>query len=65
MMSSDEKLSLTTDEDDQDKDNIEQDEDNIEQDGAPSTEQEEGHGTAMRHFRDGVTELMWTYWNQN
>ena len=58
MMSSDDKVSLTTDED-------HQDEDNIKQDGEPSTQQEHGDGTAMGQFWDGVTELMWTYRNHN
>ena len=58
MMSSDDEVSLTTDEDDQDEDNIKQDGDNIEHDGAPSTEQDEGHENAMGQFQDGVTELM-------
>ena len=52
------EVSLTTDEDNQD-------EDNIEEDGEPSTQQQEGHGAVMGQFRDGVTELMWTYLNQN
>ena len=54
MMSSDDEVSLTMDEDDHD-------EDNIEKDGEPSTQQEHGDGTAMGQFWDGVTELMWTY----
>ena len=65
MTSFDNKVSLIADEDDQDEDNIDQDRDNIKQDGAPLTEQEEGHGTAMGHFWDGVTKLMWTYRNRN
>ena len=56
MMSSDDDVSLTTDED-------EQDEDNSEQDAEPSTHQENGDGNATRHFRDGIRKLMWTYQN--
>ena len=51
MMSSDDEVSATAYVDDQDKDNIEQD-------GAPSTKQEEGHGTTMGKFWDGIVELM-------
>ena len=58
MMSFDDEVSLTADED-------HQDEDNIEQDGEPSTQQEQGDGIAMGQFWDGVIELMWTYRNQN
>ena len=48
MMSSDDEVSLTVDED-------QPDEDNIEQDGEPSTQQEQAEGIAMGHFQDGVT----------
>ena len=65
MMSFDDEVSLTTHVDDQDEDDIEQDEDNIEQDRGPSTEQEDGHQTAMGQFQDGITELIWTYRNHN
>ena len=54
MMSSNDEVSLPADEDNQD-------EDNGEQNGEPSTQQEQGDGTAMGQFRDGVIELMWTY----
>ena len=54
MMSFDDEVSLTTNEDHQDEDNYEQDEE-------PSTQQEQGDGTAMRHFWEGITKLMWTY----
>ena len=65
MISSNDEVSLTAHVDDHDKDDIEQDGDNIDQDGGPSTEQEDGHQTAMGQFWDGVTELMWTFRNQN
>ena len=58
MMSSDDEVSLTADEDDQDKDSTEQDRDNIEQDGAPSTQQDESHQTTMGKFQDSITESM-------
>ena len=65
MMSSDDEVSLTVDEDNQDEDDIEQDGDNINQGGGPSTEQEDGHQTAIGHFRDDITKLMWICRNQN
>ena len=60
-MSSDVEVSLTAKDDDHDKDDMEQVEDNIGQDGAPSTQQDEGHQTAMRQYQDVVTKSMWTY----
>ena len=39
-------------------DDDQQDKDNDEQDAEPSTQQEHGDGIAMRHFLDGVKELM-------
>ena len=58
MMFSEDDVSLTMDED-------QQDEDNNEQDAEPSTHQKNGDVNVMRHFRDSVTEFMWTYQNQN
>ena len=54
MISFDDKVNLTVDEDHQDKDNIEKD-------GELSTKQEKADRTAMGQFRDGVTKSMWTY----
>ena len=64
-MSSDVQVSLITEEEDYDEDDMEQVGDNIGQDGAPSTQQDEGHQTEMGQFWDAVTESMWTYRNQN
>ena len=65
MMSSNNEVSQTAHVDDQDEDDIKEDGDDIDQDGGPSTEQENGHQTAMGYFQDGITKLIWTYQNQN
>ncbi|KAL5540498.1 hypothetical protein UlMin_043092 [Ulmus minor] len=54
MMSSDDDVLFTTDED-------QQDEDNNEEDAEPSTQQQNDDRNVMGHFRDHVTELIWTY----
>ena len=58
MMSFDDDVSLTMEVG-------QQDENKSKQDAEPSTHQENGDRNAMGHFRDGATELMWTYQNQN
>ena len=65
MMSPDVDVSLTTEEDDHDEDDMEQGWDTIGQDAAPLTQQDEGHQTEMGRFWDALTELIWACRNQN
>ena len=65
MMSPNVDVSLTTEEDDHDEDDMEQGGDTIGQDATPLTQQDEGHQIAMGQFWDVVTESRWTYRNQN